>query len=139
MANVENSLDAFWLDRQRFVLVGCGVDLVERTSSERFSAKFSHTGAFGKSHYLVGVEGFDKEPLNKQCYEMVVTYQGKEDYCYWSGYVAPLPLLPGESRCDRFGEWPQDTPMFKLVNVKASRPITARLWRQKYSNWQVLR
>ena len=101
-----------WLEGGPLLVQGCYVGVSDFRYGDTWKT-FSSDGRFTESHYMASITGFDSSPTQEGCYEMVVQYEGKELFCYYTGFVpAPPNICLG---------WRQTTPDLRIVDASAIR------------------
>ena len=116
-------------DGRPLVIVGCYVD-VQATHLGEVWYSFSRDGRFEKSRKMVSIGGFSQEPIDGNCYEMAVKYEGTQsEICYYTRRLSVPPVLTWPPTCSG---WKQDTREFYTVDSKSIRSISRDEWRRKY-------
>ena len=112
VADLEGKSTA-WLEEGPLLLTGSYVGLTDSRYGDSWKT-FSLDGRFSENRYMANVTGFDSPPTQEGRYQMVVQYVDEEEFCYYTGILAPPPGF-----C--FNGWTQVTPDFRLVNADAVR------------------
>ena len=94
---------------------------------------FSHDGRFEEGNYLAIVAGFEwgvgVYPVTGYCYELVVEYEGEDDFCFYTGFLSPIFGCSGDN------QWLQVAPELRLTdNNTGVKEIPRAEWRRKYAN-----
>ena len=115
-----------WItDRTPIILEACHTAFRERWSQKSWD-RLSEDGNIRKGNAVAHVLSLPISPRHGDCYQMVVTWEGGEDFCYVNT-PHQTPLFFGYQDCIRTkGSWTHYTPEFKLVDKEAIRLVRCR-------------